>query len=295
MTIDSSTEINYPYTSFEIKNSEELLRHEAMKSFRFNFDESKKNHQTIIGFLRANKLYEPDVSGFLKRILRSGDHAVDVGANIGFHTMLMASLVGESGCIEAFEPSYENILEIQANQDSNQFNNIKIHQKVLGQYPDETLQYVFNPSDSGTSFVSNGNDSSGLDVRPMKAATLDEALVGAKLIKVIKMDVEGSELAILKGSNRLLKEGIVKYWIVEYCQSELNRMGESLNTLRDYMAGYGLEMFVLDYSGGFPKHFPRGVFTYGKYLQNLLFADINQLGSDWVADDITFLVSAQES
>jgi hypothetical protein len=68
-------------------------------------------------------------------------------------------------------------------------------------------------------------------------------------------------------------------------------MGGNLNSLRDYMAEFGLEMFVLDYSGSFPKHFPRNVLTHGKYLQNLLFANIEELGSDWVADDVTFLVS----
>lgn len=295
MTETHSTEINYPQLSYEVRDSGDIVKDEAIRSFRFNFDETKKNHQTIIGFLRANKLYEPDVSGFLKRVLKEGDHVVDVGANIGFHSMLMASLVGQTGLVEAFEPSPENVLEIRANQESNKFRNINIHQKVLGEYPGETLQYIFNPSDSGTSFVAKGEIPSGADARILKSYTLDDELSCDKKIKVIKMDVEGSEVAILKGAKKILEKRLVKYWIIEYCPPELNRMGETLNSLRDYMAGFGLDMFVLDYFGGFPKHFPRNVFTYGKYLQNLLFADFEELGFDWVADDITPLVSGQEA
>ena len=295
MAENHSTEINFPQLSFEIRASGDIVKDEVIKSFRFNFDETKKNHQTIIGFLRANKLYEPDVSGFLKRVLKEGDHVVDVGANIGFHSMLMASLVGQSGTVEAFEPSQENVLEINANLKSNKFKNVNIHQKVLGEYPDQNLQYVFNSCDSGTSFVANGQAPAGADTRYMRSYTLDNELSHDKKIKVIKMDVEGSEVAILKGAKKILQEHLVKYWIIEYCPPELHRMGETLNSLRDYMANFGLEMFVLDYSGGFPKHIPRNVFTYGKYLQNLLFADFEQLGSDWIADDITFLVSGQES
>ena len=141
--------------------------------------------------------------------------------------------------------------------------------------------------------MAHGEPPKNVDARLMRCHTLDEELASAGSIKLVKMDVEGSELSILKGAKNILKKGKVKYWVVEYCAPELHRMGGDLNSLRDYMAGFGLEMFVLDYSGCFPKHFPRSVLTHGKYLQNLLFADLDCLGSDWVADDVTLLVSGE--
>ena len=139
-------------------------------------------------------------------MVKEGDYVVDIGANVGFHTMLMASLVGESGLVDAIEPAAENIQEISLNLDSNGYKNVRIHQKILGQDLGRNLNYVFTPSDSGTSFVVLGEPPKDSDVRLMKCHTLDDELAGSGNIKIIKMDVEGSELSILKGAKNTLKD-----------------------------------------------------------------------------------------
>ena len=83
------------------------------KKFHFNFDEKNKQHQTICNWLHASRLYEADVSNFLRAVVKPGDYTVDVGANIGMHTLLMSTLVENTGKVVAFEPSLENVDELK--------------------------------------------------------------------------------------------------------------------------------------------------------------------------------------
>ena len=130
--MDQIIKIEYAQVSCGYDDLGEIRYSNLQKSFMFNFDLNKKNHQTIVGFLQNQRLYEPDVAGFMTRVIKEGDCVVDIGANVGFHTMLMASLVGKNGFVDAYEPAEENILEITLNQNSNDYANIKIHQKILG-------------------------------------------------------------------------------------------------------------------------------------------------------------------
>ena len=87
------------------------------KEFKFNFDLNKKNHQTIYGLLQEGHLYEADVSNFMVRTINEGDIAVDVGANVGFYSMLLCSLNNDKGQVIAFEPqpiACESLKKIQS-------------------------------------------------------------------------------------------------------------------------------------------------------------------------------------
>jgi FkbM family methyltransferase len=254
--------------------------------FGFTLDTNKANHNTINGWLRAGLLYESDLAVLMLRLVNPGDIVVDVGANVGFHTTLMATLVGAEGRVEAFEPSTENVNEILANLALNNFSNVRVHQDVLGEIEGEPLDFVFQPVDSGNSCVWLDGAPAGADLRPMQARTLDVALACAGQIKLVKMDIEGSEVRVLRGARELLERKAVRYWVVENCVQELRRMGESMDTLRDYMAQFGLSMFVLDWQGDFPKYIPRQLQLTSKFINNLLFAYPEDLANDWMIENI---------
>lgn len=92
---------------------------------------------------------------------------------------------------------------------------------------------------------------------------------------------------MLRGARELLERKAVRYWVVENCVQELRRMGESMDTLRDYMAQFGLSMFVLDWQGDFPKYIPRQLQLTSKFINNLLFAYPEDLANDWMIENIT--------
>ena len=75
--------------------------------------------------------------------------------------------------------------------------------------------------------------------------------------------------------------------MIENCTQELLRMGESVDRLRDYMAQFGLSMFVLPWNGDFPKLIPRPLQIKAEYVSNLLFAYPDDVAEDWMIEDIT--------
>jgi hypothetical protein len=68
------------------------------------WDERRLNEKPITDFLRSGTLYEPDVANLLLKARTEGDVVVDVGANIGFYTVLASILVGPTGRVVASEP-----------------------------------------------------------------------------------------------------------------------------------------------------------------------------------------------
>jgi len=115
-----------------LKDVEELTNITENYSYKFNLDLTKGNHQTIGNYFSKGLHYEPDVAHFLCRILDAGDIAIDVGANVGAHTLLMATLVGKTGRVISIDPSELNVNEIQENLNINLIDNVVIRQCLVG-------------------------------------------------------------------------------------------------------------------------------------------------------------------
>ena len=112
-------EIDYYFDRY-YKNpiSQEITKNIVHDKFKFNFDDTKKNHQVIQKWWDRGHLFEKDVSSFLTRTLKPGDIAIDVGANIGVHSILMNRLIGEGkgGKVISIEPGKEAFEEEDARQ-----------------------------------------------------------------------------------------------------------------------------------------------------------------------------------
>jgi hypothetical protein len=197
--------------------------------------------------------------------------------------------------VHAFEPALANAQAIERNIRLNQFDQATIHQSLLSQTSNQEVYFHYSEQDSGNSYAVLYPDDKNLHFHKLQTSTLDEKLDGIEKIKLIKIDVEGFEVNVLKGAKRLLEENRVEYWIVENAMHCLSRNGESLDSLRSYMSQFNLDMFVLDYEGGFPKLYPKYVMLGGQVLNNLLFTRIEHLGKDWVWDDTTYLSSPRKS
>ena len=71
---------------------------------------------------------EPEVVHAMSRCLREGDHAIDVGANVGFFTLLMSQIVGKTGKVTAFEPAPNNLRKLYENLGANEISSqIEVH------------------------------------------------------------------------------------------------------------------------------------------------------------------------
>ncbi|MGB8363836.1 MAG: FkbM family methyltransferase [Rhizomicrobium sp.] len=144
--------------------------------------------------------YESEVQIF-RQLLRPGDVVVDVGANIGTHTVAMARLVGPSGTVVAFEPQTVIHQLLSANVALNSLTNVHALHAAAGERAGEIFAPDMNYARPGNF---GGVELGGTQGKAVPTMPLDEvaACQGARLIKI---DVEGMEGAVLAGAEKLLR------------------------------------------------------------------------------------------
>ncbi len=150
--------------------------------------------------------YEAGPTRFLRGFLKSGMVFWDVGANVGYYTLLVASLIGPSGEVRAFEPVPATYGRLLRNVEKNpSLQNISTFQIALSDSAGTVEMYRTDSSNSGASSLV---PTSGADkISGVQAGRIDDICSGqgVRLPEVIKIDVEGHELAVLSGANETLR------------------------------------------------------------------------------------------
>lgn len=169
--------------------------------------------------------YEPDLTRCFKAAVKRGGVVVDVGANIGYYTLLAAQLVGADGAVYAWEPNaptYERLLRnIDLNDSGADISTFC--EAATASSGRETL-YVFKGVSHGHSSL---RDRGAVDAMPVEvaSATIDSRI--ASRISVMKIDVEGAELEVVRGAGRTLTQSRPTIF-VELVPRFLEEFGESL-------------------------------------------------------------------
>ncbi len=142
-------------------------------------------------------IYESDLQRLLVDSLSPGDVFLDVGANVGFFSLLGATLVGPSGKVIAFEPVSENAQLLLRNLALNRVTNVQLVEAAVADR-------------AGTASFEDGQSPSqgrlGTGSRSVPVVTLDGLLASGAIPapQVIKMDIEGAESLALSGARGLL-------------------------------------------------------------------------------------------
>ena len=147
--------------------------------------------------------YEPHVRECLKTILRPGDTFVDVGAHIGFFSMIASSLVGVNGNVYAFEANSNLFGALQANASAYSWL-VPSLRAVWSESGRVAFSDPMEPGESGWGKLASIRNE-GHEVF-VEAVSLDDwhASVGFPPIRAIKIDAEGSEPFILEGARRMI-------------------------------------------------------------------------------------------
>jgi FkbM family methyltransferase len=141
--------------------------------------------------------YEPEIAAVFSRYVKPGMSVVDIGANIGYLTMLLASLVGPSGLVVAVEPNPENIRLLEASRRENNFDQVLVIQAAAGR---QTGVLALNVSYSnGITAELPSNVDAIFASRPVPCFALDAVLPKDRPINLVKIDTEGAELNAVIG------------------------------------------------------------------------------------------------
>jgi len=150
---------------------------------------------------------EPEVQQALVEHLRPGMTFYDLGANIGFFSLMAARLVGPSGHVVSFEADPEIAARLRENLSRNQFTQVHVEQKAVWSAPAKVSFARVDPNtspDRGLGHVSVDGASTGTIT--VEAISLDSYIESHSAPDFVKCDVEGAEVAVFQGAARLLAE-----------------------------------------------------------------------------------------
>lgn len=249
-------------------------------SMSMDLDSRNQCDAGIINCCKAGKPCEPEVCHVMARVLQEGSVAVDGGANVGFFSILMSKLVGETGHVYAFEPGGNNLPKLAANLKLNNCNNVTAIDKPLAAYSGEVVT-LHEHDHPGYNSLWPDLSKEITARRAVTTTTLEKELLGRVAPALIKLDIEGAELSALKGSGTLLswQKPII---ITEMNEAAFDRAGVSFDEFRGFMQERAYDAFMLFEDGNLPCFIPRNTSIVPTRLNsNVMFASIPKVEKLW--------------
>jgi FkbM family methyltransferase len=136
--------------------------------------------------------YEPAQTRLFERYVKPGAVVYDIGAHYGYYSLLSSTLAGEPGVVIAFEPSPDNLSRLRRHIELNRCTNVRVIELAVSD--SEGIAHFETRAGSGVGHLA---DDGPLEVRTTRLDTLAEELPQPD---VIKIDVEGAELGVLRGA-----------------------------------------------------------------------------------------------
>jgi FkbM family methyltransferase len=182
--------------------------------------------------------YDDEAERFIRSKLRVGDTFLDIGANVGFYSLLASSIVGERGRVIAIEPNPKTFLRLKETIAANAITNVVPLNLALGRERGR-LDLFIDPesgNDTATMVTHDGRTSVKVEVYP-----LDEIATTHQIDRIdyLKIDVDGFEPDVFAGAKRLLTDGKIKFIQTEFCDYWLRRNSSSPQMLHQLITRAG--------------------------------------------------------
>lgn len=187
--------------------------------------------------------YEPFTVNLFKRAVKPGMVVLDIGAHLGYYSLLAARRVGPQGKVYAFEcaaPNYRFLLH-----------NIKLNKfsKIIVPIPKAVADHAgvgpFFPRGRDLSQSSLWSVDGSPSITEVECTTVDE-IPEKPRVHVIKMDIEGGEIYALRGMERTLSNTDKVIMFVECNPSALSCAGGSVDMLLEQLEGFGFRIQAID-------------------------------------------------
>jgi FkbM family methyltransferase len=192
--------------------------------------------------------YEKELGDLLKKMLRPNDVFIDIGANIGYFSLLSAT-VSPSVKVISFEPVKDLFQKMNENLSINGSKNIVAINAAIGEMNEQRELYLSTPDNLGMSSFHQPENYSGRKEK-VEVIAFDDWFKTSGLTKIdlIKLDVEGSELAALKGMNAVLEKQKPAL-IVEINPQTLSLFGVKPLNIYNYLNQFSFDGFLISENG----------------------------------------------
>lgn len=204
---------------------------------------------------------EPGTRRVLQAAVEPGNVVIDVGASVGLHMVALARAVGPSGRVEAFEAEPRLAPFLERTMRLNGLTQVRLHKLAVGAKNGTATFHVANTIGHSSLYALTGPDSVREKVKvPLKQ--LDAVIPAGTQVDLIKIDVEGAELDVLRGAKRLLQESGNCAIVAECGPTHLARTDHGIDDWFGEFASLGFEAYAIsEPDGQLRRASPRWVAT----------------------------------
>jgi FkbM family methyltransferase len=195
--------------------------------------------------------YERSEAEFFRGLLRPGTTVIDVGANVGCYTALAAHGVGPSGTVIAFEPDPENFLFLRDTIALNNFGNVIALPVAASDHVGEGSLFLAVDNKGDHQTYDSGDHR---ERRSIRLTTLDVVLRERAVSRVdlVKIDVEGAEMSVLRGMGQTMRANSAMRMIVEFWPYGLRNAHENPMLMLQLLRSFGFLLATIDERGTTP-------------------------------------------
>jgi len=197
--------------------------------------------------LSTDKIFEPFETKIVKKSIKKGDVVLDIGANIGYYSLIFAKLIGQQGKVFSFEPEPSNFKLLKKNVEINNYNNIILQNSAVSNNNGKIKLYLSHEQ-SGTHriFPSTICSEDFVEVDMIRLDDYFENYLLKEKISFVKIDVEGAELGVLEGMRSILEANHKLQILIEFIPPNIREFGANPMDVLNLLENYNFKIYLLN-------------------------------------------------
>jgi len=235
----------YPYLGFIRNHVGKMFLPDTSLVNGYKMRLHTKGHSLELAF---DGIYEELETHFIEHVELDGKVAIDVGACIGYYTLLFSKLVGNHGKVYAFEPEKANLDLLMGNVEMNNAKNVIIYDKAVGS--ENAIGFLRKHKSPGQHMVFRNSISHDEALEKVDIVSLDALLNSNDRSNVgfVKIDAEGCEFDVLKGMSSIIQSNDRIIVQMEFAPQHLLEQGCDLLEMFSFLEKHGLHVHYWNFS-----------------------------------------------
>lgn len=196
--------------------------------------------------LRAEQCWEPYETQLVLTHFHAGEVFVDVGANIGYYTLVASEVAGPHGKVIAYEPDQHNFSLLQENVRANDLANTQLHPLALSDRNENGQLFLSTDNFGDHRIYSDGCDRNSY---PIQLVHGDQHLEPqTEHIDFLKIDTQGAEYYVVNGLRQLIAANSAHLRIIlEFCPYGIRHSGSDPHQLIELLESFGMQYHIIDH------------------------------------------------